>query len=36
MIPSYGQSLSNNAVLTADIRTETSKVLGLRTSVLAD
>jgi malate dehydrogenase (quinone) len=36
MIPSYGQSLSNNAALTADIRTETSKVLGLRVSVLAD
>jgi len=36
MIPSYGKTLGDNAELTAEIRTETSQVLGLSTSVLAD
>jgi malate dehydrogenase (quinone) len=36
MIPSYGLSLSENAVLTETIRTETTKVLELRENVLAD
>jgi malate dehydrogenase (quinone) len=36
MIPSYGLSLSENAVLTETIRTETTKVLELRENVLAE
>jgi malate dehydrogenase (quinone) len=35
MIPSYGQSLSDDAELTTKIRTETSQVLGLKTAELA-
>jgi malate dehydrogenase (quinone) len=36
MIPSYGQSLHNNAAMAADIRMETSQVLGLKQDVMAD
>ena len=36
MIPSYGQSLHNNASLATDIRMETSQVLGLKQDILAD
>lgn len=36
MIPSYGQSLHDNANLATDIRMETSQVLGLKQDILAD